>query len=229
MDDQPNETVNLPTPISPQPPPIKRGGSSLLIALLVSAVFLLAAVGIGVWLVWQKNTTSDVQPIDTTATKDVKKVSWIAPETLPAVYVKRDQNTRDATTAYYYDDATICGLTTTVSSVDATKGKTAKEAITNMAKDGALQGVTLISSFDGADFTIIDATDKQEYPFQSLDITQNVNVEGIAFKKQNTTVVYKLFGGHLASIAITCQEATWTTKKAELATVLKTFTVKVER
>jgi hypothetical protein len=230
MDIKQNEAIDLSTLSEPTPPPVKRGSVSLLIALIVSTLFLVAAVGVGVWMVWQKNNSSaNVQPTDNTATKDVKKVTWVVPTTLPAVYVQRNENTHTAVTSYFYDDATICGLTTTVSNVSSTKGSTAKEAVTNMAKDGALQGVTLISSFDGADFTIKDATTEEEYPFKSLDITQNVNVEGIAFKKQNTTAVFKQFGDHLASIAMTCQESTWDTKKAELEKVLKTFTLKVER
>lgn len=223
-----NQPIDLTNMGMPEPAPIKRGGGSLLIALIVSALFLLAAVGVGLWMVWQKNS-ADTQPTDTTVTKDVKKVSWVVPKDLPAVYVKRDQNTHDVVSSYYYDDATICGLTTAVMNITAAKGKTAKEAVINMVKDNSMQGVTLISNFDGADLIIKDAVDNQEYTFNSLDITQNVNVEGITFKKQNTTVMYKQFGDHLASIAMTCQEASWASKKADLTKVLKTFTVKVER
>ncbi len=234
MGNEPIDLTNLgqqtPQPAHDPLPPVKRSRASILIAIIVSALFLLGAAGIAAWMYWQKQSTTPVvvQPKDNTSTKDVKRVTWVPPKEIPASYVKQDASTHQAATTDYYDDTTVCGLTSTVTPVADTNGATAKEAVTNLTKAGAMAGVAIETNADGDNYTLTD-TDGHEYTFDSMNISQTVNVQNINFTKQQNVVVYKQFGSELAVITATCKQDTWDTKKPELLGLLKQFTVKLER
>lgn len=206
---------------------VTKNSRSLAIALVFGAVFFVAACGLAAWMLVQKPATTTVQNIPTDDVATVTKVSFIAPATLPANYVMTDQSTRDVTNTYYYDDATNCGITIGISAVPA--NKTIKDTVADAITAAQTQGVTTASKTDGSSYSIKDTDGKHTYSFSSVNLDQNVSVQGVNFTKQNNVLLYKQFGNQIASISYACKSDTWPQKKDELAGLVKAFTVKTER
>lgn len=213
-------------PVSASDP--TKSSKSLAIALVVSAVFLLAAAGIAAWLLLNKPAdTSTVQNVPADDAAGVSNVSFVAPATVPVNYKKTDQSKAGATTIYYYDDATNCGITVGVSAVPT--DKTVKAAVADALVAAETGGVTTASNTAGDNYSLKDADGKHTYSFASLILDQDVNVQGVGFTKQNNIILYKQFGQQIASLSYACKSDTWADKKAELAGLVKAFTVKTER
>lgn len=205
-----------------------KSSRSLAIALVVSAVFLLVAAGIVVWLVVARgshSTTSTVKSPDDT--RDVKSVTLVPPATLPANYVKNDQSTADATNIYYYDDATNCGITVGV--VPMPGNMTIKEVVTGAITAAQTQGVTTTATKDGDKYAIKDADGKKTYTFESVALEQDVKVDSVAFLQQDHIIAYKQFGAQAALISFACKREVWADKQTELTDLVKQFTAKTER
>lgn len=201
---------------------------SLAIALIVASVFLLAAASIIVWLVFgNKQATPTVvnKPADDVA--DVKSVSFVAPADLPTTYVKNDQSTRDATTIFYYDDASNCGFTIGVA--PAPTDKPVKDAVTEAIAALETQGVATTSKAEGEKIGLKDSATGTAYSFSTVELEQTVDVPSVVFKKQNNTIAYKQFGTSVASLGYACKSEVWPDKKTELAAWAQKFTVKAER
>src|SRR5688572_8056011 len=81
---------------------------SLAIALVVAAVFLLAAIGVAVWLFMYKQANPEqvvkIGLPDPRDTSYVTKVEWVAPA-LPANFTTFNQSTPVAAVMYYADMA----------------------------------------------------------------------------------------------------------------------------
>ena len=205
-------------------PPIKRGPGSLLIAIIFAAMFLLASVGVVLWWLWQRQQA----PMDTTVTKSVKAIKWVAPDNLPAAYVKRVQNTSSVATTYYFDDTSDCGLTTTVSMVAANSGAV-KDIVKKLVTDASARGVSLSSSGNGQDYTLHSSDGSESFDFASLELIQAVNVPRIKFKEQDTIIAYRQFGAQLGTVAASCKASTWDAKNNGLMELMTNFQVEVTR
>ena len=202
---------------------------SLAIAMVFSVVFLIIAVGVIVWLfITPRNPVATQANQAADDVRNVKSVSLVPPADLPTTFVKNDQSSNDATHIYYYDDATNCGFTVSVSKV--TQNKSLKDLAIEAATSGQAQGITTAGRTDGDTYDLKDA-DKADavYQFESINLDQDVNVAGVGFTKQYMAVLYKQFGQQVASLGYACKAETWTDKKAELATIVSKFTVKTER
>ena len=218
-----------PAHFTPQatPPSQPHSGKSWAIALIVSAIFLLAAAGVVAWLLVTRgsSTVGNAVHVDTNNdTKNVKTVAFVAPTDLPASYAKNDQSKLDTTTIFYYDDASACGLTVTV--LPLTTSDSVKDTIVKSIEAAETQGVTTANSAVGDTHSLKDASNGKTYSFDSVELTQNVNVQGINFTKQHNVVLYKQFGQHIASIGYACKDETWAAKKDELKKYVNEFTVK---
>lgn len=200
---------------------------SLAIALVVASAFLIAAIGIVVWLVLGKKSAPAVTNKPTDDVAGVKSVSFVAPGDLPATYSKNDQSKVGATTIFYYDDAVNCGITLGVAPVPADKA--IKDVVADALAAVGTQGVAIASKVEGEKADFKDSASGKTYTFDALDVEQNVDVPGVAFKKQNNTILYKQFGTSVASIGYACKSESWGEKKAELASLAQKFTVKTER
>lgn len=236
---QPNQQLQPPTP-PPNPsysrPTPPGNHKNLVISLVVAAVLLIAAIAIAVWLMTKEDSGSVVGNSNSASdtkndelTKDVLKVSFVEPAKVPSNYPKRDQSTSDITTIYYFDNATSCGITLSTLKLGGQYGSTPKEAIVNSAKTAESLGVKTSKSVDGPALRIKDATTDETYTFNSLELEQDVNVEGVTFKKQNNIVAFKQFGEYVASIGYSCKSETWASKKAELASLAASFKIKTEK
>lgn len=206
-----------------------RMSRSLAIAIVFSAIFLIVAIGIVVWLfTFPRNQVANQADQATEDVRDVKNVNFVPPADLPANYVKNDQSTVSATHVYYYDDATNCGFTVGVS--DIQDGKSAKDVAVEATTKVQADGITTAGRTDGDMYDLKDADDAEEvYQFESVNLEQDVNVPGVGFKKQSGAVLYKQFGVKVASLSYACRAETWTQNKTELATLVTKFTVKTER
>lgn len=201
---------------------------SLAIALVVSAVFLLAASCIATWLLLKGNggpAANTAQDPDAD-TKNVKNVSLVAPS-MPPEYIKNDQSPLESTRVYYYDNAVNCGFTVNVGPLLADKN--AKDTAAAMAETGQQQGVSIASSREGQRVDLKDSSSDRTYSFDTIEIEQAVNVPGIAYTKQNSVVLYKQFGQKVASLAYGCRAEEWSMREDGLAAIAKTFTVTTER
>jgi hypothetical protein len=229
----------LPTPHTPQKqPPIFDGslpvspphhgdGKSWAIALVVSAVLLLAAIGVAAWFIFKPGGSTVVNQLSGDGSASVTKVTFVAPADLPSVYSKRDENTHTTQVTHYDDPQTLCGVTTAVRPALADKApKDAVVAAVEAAKDS---GITVANSTAGTGYKIVDSDGTHTYDFSSEVFEQDVNIPGVAFNKQNTLAAYKQFGSQVASISFVCKLDSWEAKKAELETLIQTFKVKTER
>lgn len=206
--------------------PTKRD-KSLLIALLVSTVFLLAAIAICAWLILKPagNNVVTVQPQGDGSDK-ITQVNLIPGAALGANYVRRGQATLTNNTTYYFDAATNCGITTVVQPVTQPTDKP-KDLVTALIKSN--QGTTITSSTDGQPQQFKDADGKQTWNFDTLQVSQNVSTPGLNFNAQQQVVAYKQFGAQVASIDYSCPAPQWNAKKAELQTMTNSFTIKTQK
>jgi hypothetical protein len=138
-----------------------------------------------------------------------------------------DQSKTDATNIYYYDDATNCGMTVGVSTVPT--DKTVKSAVADALAAAATQGVTTANNTAGDKYNLKDVDGKHTYSFESINLDQDVNVQGVGFNKQHNVLLYKQFGNQIASLSFACKSDMWEQKKEELQAIVKAFTVKTER
>lgn len=220
-------------------PPFVRPGhptfsrnTALTISLVVASILLLIAVGVAIWMFMRGsgnvvgNSISNQQVTDDI--KDVKKVTFVPPANLPPSYVKREQNSELVTNTFYFDNEANCGITTGGIVLGETTGKTPKEAIVNSSNAAEALGVKTTKSTDGEKIILKDDGSK-EYTFSTIELEQDVNVSGVAFKKQFNVVGYKQFGSQVASIGWSCKDETWPTRKPELEALAKAFTLKLER
>jgi hypothetical protein len=200
---------------------------SLAIALVVATAFLLAAIGIIVWLVFGNKPAPAVvnKPADDVAS--VKSVSFVVPADLPVSYARNDQSKVGSTTIFYYDNATNCGITLGVAPVPA--DKPVKDAVTDALAAAGTQGVATVSKAEGTKSDLKDSVSGKAYTFNAIDAEQTVDVPGVTFTKQNNTILYKQFGTSIASLGYACKAETWAEKKIELAAWVQKFTVKTER
>lgn len=206
-----------------------RSRRSLAIAMVISVVFLIIAAGVIVWLfVVPRNPVATQANTAADDVRDVKNVTLVPPVDLPATYVKNDQSKNDYVQVYYYDDATNCGFTVGVGEV--TQGKSVKQAVTDAITAAQAQGITTTAQSDGDAYELHDADNADKtYSFESVNLDQDVKVDGVAYTKQSNAILYKQFGTKVASLSYACKDETWTANKVELATLVSKFTVKTER
>lgn len=223
-----------PPPLNSPPNPLKvkdptRVSRSLAIAMVFSVVFLIIAVGVIVWLfVVPRNPVATQANQATDDVRDVKSVSLIPPATMPDTYTKNDQSREGATQVYYYDNASNCGFTVGIGTAD--QNKSVKDMVVEAVTAAQAQGVTTTGRSDGDTYKLKDADDADKtYTFESINLEQDVQVDGVPFTKQSNAILYKQFGQQVASLSYACKAETWTDKKAELATLVSNFTVKTER
>lgn len=206
--------------------PEAKGGKSLAIALVVSAVFLLAAAGIAAWLMLKPSGSTTVNQPTGDGSGNVMKVSFVAPPDMPAAYAKRDQNTHAAQTTFYDNNTSFCSITTDVH--PATANTPAKDVMLSVMNQDKDTGIATTSNAPAGEYTIADTDNSHTYKFASEQLEQDVNVPGVDFTKQTKVVAYKQFGAFVASIGYGCKADSWEANKTELETLIKTFKVKTE-
>jgi hypothetical protein len=207
-----------PLPASPAP----KNSKTLAIALVVSALLLVAAGVIAYWIMTKASSTTTLSQPAGDGSGSVKKVT-IVPPALPAAYVKRDESTVTAQITFYDDAAAACGLSTAV--LPASVSKSAKEVVLAHANANKDTGITTTNNTDGSHYTIADTSSSHTYDFSSVALNQDVALPGVTFTKQTQLIAYKQFGSQVASIGIWCKADAWEGKKAELESLLKTFKV----
>lgn len=211
-----------------EPPQKDKATKSLAISLVVSAVLVLAAVGIAAWLFMTAVPPSQDESKGTSEdTSDVTKVSLAPPQDLSAAYAVSDQSTTTATAMSYYDNPSGCGITTSISLLGK---QTPKQAAEELLKQSLAPGVAVPNVTDSNDYKLKDAGNaEQTYTFASATFEQDVDVQGVDFKKQYGAALYRQFGAHVAILSYSCRDSTWADKKSELQTLTNAFTVKTER
>lgn len=214
-----------PTPLITPPPYHHR--KSLAIALVVSAIFLLASAGIFIWLLAKPGGTTFLQQHIGDGSDQVKKVSFVTPTDLPAAYAKREQNTHTAQTAYYSDTASGCSIATSIFPTPQPSGDI-KEVVANTAKAAETYGISVVNWDDTNDHKIKDVSGQQTYIFKGLYFEQKVDVQGVPYQSQRKIIAYKKFGPSIASIEYTCRTESWDTKKEQLLYIVNGFKLKTE-
>lgn len=214
------------SPLPPAQPQRPYGeNKSLAIALVVSAIFLLAAGAISFILLTKPAGTPTAQQPTGDGSESVKNVGWVTPATMPAAYARRDQNTVAVSTTYYTDAAAGCSITTTVQAVPASG--TVKEGVLASAKAAQSYGIATTNAADAADVNIQNQ-DGKTFTFKAMQLEQTVAVTGVPYSAQRTLLAYKQFGQQVATVAYTCRNEAWEPKNAELKTLVAAFKVKTE-
>ena len=215
-------------PLSPLKDPA-RSSRSLAIAMVVSVVFLIIAAGIIVWLfITPRNPVATQVNQPDNDVRDVKNVTLVAPTDLPASYAKNDQSKNGSVQIFYYDDAANCGFTVGV--IGVSQNKSAKDSVIESITSSQAQGITTTGQSEGDTYELKDADNADKtYDFASVNLDQDVKVDGVPFTKQSNAILYKQFGNQIASLSYACKAETWADKKVELATLVSKFTVKTER
>lgn len=215
-------------PSAPTPQPSKHGSAKLMALVIVAIVMVLAATGFVVWVFVSRSAkvaTVSVSPDDTT---NVKSVAFVASPTLPPAYVGSNQAANGVERFYYYDDATNCGITTTI--VQKAANKSAKDSVVDAINATYAAGVTTVKGTPSEQIKIKEAGDDgKQYTFDAVELEQQVTVPGVAFTAQVNTIAYKQFGSQVAAVSYSCKAETWAAKKVELTDQVKAFTVKTER
>jgi hypothetical protein len=210
-------------PPSPQP----KSSKPLAVALVVSVVLLLAAAGVTAWLLLKPagSTTLNQQAGD--GSGSVKSVFFVAPASLPASYVKTDENTQIGQSTDYFDASTACRITTAVKQATDPDIKAVTIAGIEALKE---TGITTAATTNGSNYTFNDTDGSHKYAFSSVVADQEVSVPGVSFSHQKSIVAYKQFGSsHYASITFSCKDDSFESKKTELEALIQTFKVKTER
>lgn len=196
------------------------------IALVASAVLLLAAGGIVVWLVLVRipgGVTLPFVPVDPSI--NVKNVTFVLPADMPTTYVKNDQSKVSESVIFYDDEATMCSMMLATLPADSVK-KPQDIALERIAASYTL-GMS-VNRITGAELVIIrDGTN--DYAFEAVATEVGVNVTGIGYAGRQQTVLFKKFGNQVAVISYGCKTETWAEKQTELATIVAGITVKTER
>lgn len=210
-----------------KPAGMPRRDKSLIIAVIASFVFLLAAIAIGAWLVTKPagNKVLTVQAQSDGSDK-VTNLTFTPGAGLPAAYARRNQATIAANTAYYFDMATDCGITTVITSISQATDKPKDVAL---AAAKATPGITTTKTTDGSAIKLADADKQHTYSFDTAQLNQTVSIPGVATTDQTAVIAYKQFGTLVASIEYSCPTGTWDSKKAELQTAVQAFIVKTQK
>lgn len=214
------------SPLPPAQPQRPYGESkSLAIALVVSAIFLLAAGVISFNLLTKSAGVPTAQQPTGDGSENVKNVGWVTPTTIPAAYARRDQNTLSVATTYYSDAAAGCSITTTVQAAPASG--TVKEGVLTAAKAAQSYGVATTNAADASDVNIQNQ-DGKTFAFKAMQLEQTVAITGVPYAAQRTILAYKQFGQQVATIAYACRTDAWEPKSPELKTLVAAFKVKTE-
>lgn len=214
---------------APQPPKDPTASSrTWAIALIVSAIFLLAAIGVVVWIVLTRNAaptvnTTPAPPADPAV--GVKKISFVMPNDFPAAYVKHDQSKPGETWTFYDDEATACSVVLGLLPVDA--AKTPQELVVARIADSYPSGVAAPTLTPGERFVVKDA--EHEYSFDAITTEQTINLQGVGFTSRHQMTGFKKLGNQIVVIGYGCKADTWTQKQGELAALVSGITLKTER
>jgi hypothetical protein len=210
----------------PDPPPQKRKEPhSFAIALLVATVFLLAAIGIAIWLFMQKGGQSIITQIDPNSTTDVTNVSWAQPA-LPEGYKAYGQSTVDSQATYFANTSEGCSVYAKV--FQPTEDELADlQAASAKAQD--YEGIATKAGDDSKSATIKDADGEREYDFAGVQIDQTLSAPTRTFDSQTGTLYYKQFGHKVATISHVCKVATADVNAEDLRAFVTAFTVETER
>lgn len=203
----------------------------LAVTLIAAFVFLLVAIGLIVWIFVQRHSSvADDISANTQAddgTQNTTNAAWHAAAALPANYVLNDQSTVDTSQKYYFDDATNCGITTTV--VNKGVGKTVEDVIMEAVSATEAQGVLTLSSNEGQEIELADYDNPEtKYTFSSVELMQQVDVPGVAFSERSSIILFKQFGIKVASLSYSCRADTWDGTRDELLGLASQFTIKIE-
>lgn len=229
MDISPNQLPPMNEPLQMPPKhPRHDHRKSLMISLVVSAILLLASIALAAWLLLQP-VPSQKMPVQDTGDKQntshVKNIQFISPASLPANYQPRQQNNDDIMRVYYTDNAAQCRLETIVAPIGTAAPK---DVAAKFAAEQESLGIKTVQVAQ-AEKLMLNSEDSTSYNFDSLEFTQEVNIDGIAFKKQHYLISYRQFGAKIAAVAQVCKAETWLDKKSELTTFAKTFKLKLEK
>lgn len=218
---QPEPAMALP-PSSPPP----KDKKSLVVALIAAALLLIASAAVAFWM-FTKDAGAPAPGQPERQTLQVKKVTFVAPENMPSSFQKREQNTDTEQTAYYLDAATSCGITASVLPLNEKNGMNPKDVIVNSVKAAEAYGVKTTDTKDGKTMSL-KTSDGKSVTFNTLDLTQDVAVEGVDFKKQYNTIAYAKVGENAVSIGYSCKDASWPAENAKLRGVAESFQLKTE-
>ncbi len=222
-----HEPVMLP-PVDmspPKPMPLNKDKKSLPIALIVSAVFLLATAGVASWLFIQKSGSSDnvVTQVDPNSTTSINSVSWVAPK-MPDTFKVYDQSTPSAKLVYYPDESKNCSLTThIIYDGDAVKSAADAIAATATNKDAASTTAEVPA------VTISDADGQRTYDFTAASLSEESNSPALGRRVLAGNVYFAHFGHQVAIIRFLCAADSAAANSEGLNSLIKQFTVKTER
>lgn len=212
-------------PLQTTPPKPAKKQHSWAIALVVSAVFLLAAVGVAAWLLTKPAGSQIILVPTGDGSEKVKKVSFVADVPL-AMYTKRDQNTQTEQHTYYLDAAAGCGVSTHVVPIQVSVAP--KDTAVGVTKHAQNYGTTTGTVSDAQDTQLKDEG-SQVYTFKSFLAEQSVNTPGVPYSAKRLMGLYKQFGQSVASVDYWCRTDAWEAKKPELQKLVETFIVKTEK
>jgi hypothetical protein len=215
---------------TPPPAPMHYNHSrSLAIALVVSAMLLLAAAGICTWLIIKPaGIMSVVQQPTGDGSDRVKSLSFDPPKDMPAAFARRDQNTREVRNTYYYDPVSGCGVTTDIRPMTG-QSKQIRQTVVDNAKATHSYGITTTSAADTFDSKLKDADNQHTYTFPAVLLEQAVSIQNVSYTTQRKGIAYKQFNTWLASIEYTCRTDSWDGKKDQLQYLVNGFIVKTEK
>lgn len=216
---------DLTLPEAPGKP--KGDKKSLAVALITAFVFLLAAVGVAVWLFMQKNSQTVITQLDPNSTVNVKSVAWIEPAELPKNYVRYDQTTGEETVLYYANAGDGCSVAARV-----LKNYTGDNPMQNAAKANDSSGIATDSVTEyPSGTTISDPDGQRQYDFVAAEFSQKVTVPTLSYDYRSGTVYYKEFGNDLAVLSFSCpaQNPYDQAVAAERSNFIQQFKIATER
>ncbi|HVI69811.1 MAG TPA: hypothetical protein VM581_05160 [Magnetospirillaceae bacterium] len=199
------------------------------IALIVSAILLLAAVGVVIWLVVTRGlggvNTASQAPTDPSV--GVKNVTFVLPADMPAPYVKRDQSRVGESVVFYDDEGSVCSVMLSVLPVDA--AKTPQQQVFDRLAAAYAKGVDTTNTKVGERYVVKDADGTHEYSFESVVTGQSLNINAVGHVARQQVTLFKKFGNQVVAIGYGCKTETWLAKQTELAALVGGITLKTER
>lgn len=212
-------------PVTPPRDPTKTN-RTWTIALVTSAVFLLAAIGVVIWMVVARSALPPTTPPpQTDPAIGVKNVTFVPSADIPPTFIKRDQSRVGESLVFYDDEGTGCSVVQGVLPYDSAKSP--QEITLERLAAAYAEGVTTIKASAGERLVFKD--DAREYSFETVETEQSVNLKGVGFGNRSQTTAFAKLGNQVVVIGYGCKTEVWAQKQQELAAIAAKITLKTER
>lgn len=200
------------------------------IALVVSGVFLVAAIAVVVWIVMgrassggQGNVVRD--PGDPAV--GVKNVTFELPAELSTSYTSYDQSKVGERLTFYDDSSAGCSIVLGVLPLEAQKSP--QDIVVSRLSGAFTQGVNTTKITLSERFVLLDTDPTKSYSFETIEMDQEVNVSGVGFTARHQRVGFKKIGDQIVAVGYGCKAETWAEKQSGLLTAISGITLKTER